>query len=187
MILCDSEIKERAIEERMINPFIPRKVRVDGDKEVISFGLSSVGYDVRLAPTVQLLTANRTHEPIDPKNFNEKLVVELEVIDGYVIMPPNSFALGHTVEYFCMPEDVTATCIGKSTYARCGIVVNVTPIEPGWEGQVVLEFSNTTNSPAKLYVGEGVAQFMFHPHKTPDNAYGDGKYQGQTGITHPKV
>lgn len=187
MLLCDNEIKDLAANENLIVPFVEEKIRAEGEKPVISYGLSSAGYDVRVADEIELFTAAHCHEPIDPKNFNPKLVQRLEVVDGYVVMPPNSFALGRTVEYFKMPKDVVATCIGKSTYARCGIIVNVTPIEPGWEGEVVLEFSNTTNSPAKIYVGEGVAQFMFHRITEPTVPYGNGKYQGQTGITHPKV
>lgn len=185
--------------EPMIEPFVDGQVRrkshehfpgMDGsdhDKKVISFGLSSYGYDVRCAEHFKVFT-NVNSAMVDPKNFDDKCYVD--VVGDSCIIPPNSFALAHTVEYIRVPRDVLVVCLGKSTYARCGIIVNVTPLEPEWEGQVTLEFSNTTNLPAKIYANEGVAQFLFFKGNEPcDVSYADrkGKYMGQTGVTIPRT
>lgn len=174
----------------MIHPFEPDSVRESEGERVISYGCSSYGYDVRVAPQFKVFT-NVNTAMIDPKNFDPDCYVDVDGTDtGYIILPPNGFALGHTVEYFRIPRNVLTVCLGKSTYARCGIILNVTPLEPEWEGQVVLEFSNTTNLPAKIYVNEGVAQFLFfESDEVCTVSYKDrnGKYMGQTGITLPKA
>ncbi len=170
----------------MIEPFIAEQVRtVDGQK-VISFGTSSYGYDVRCTRHFKVFT-NIYSATVDPKAFDERSFVDIE--DDVCIIPPNSFALASTVEYFRIPADVLTLCVGKSTYARCGIIVNVTPLEPEWEGHVTLEFSNTTNLPAKIYANEGVAQLLFfQSDESCEVTYGDrdGKYQGQRGVTLPR-
>lgn len=159
-------------------------------EKVISYGLSSYGYDVRCSNHFKIFT-NINSTVIDPKNFHEKNFVDVYAgDDGSVIIPPNSFALAVTMEYFRIPRDVLVVCLGKSTYARCGIVVNVTPLEPEWEGQVTLEFSNTTPLPAKIYAGEGCAQMLFFKGDRPcEVSYNDrnGKYQGQTGVQVPRA
>ena len=159
---------------------------VDGDR-IISYGTSSYGYDVRCAPQFKIFT-NINSAIVDPKNFDPQSMVEYK---GEVcVIPPNSFALARTVEYFRIPRNVLTICLGKSTYARCGIIVNVTPFEPEWEGHVTLEFSNTTPLPAKIYANEGVAQFLFfESDEVCETSYKDrgGKYQGQTGVTLPKA
>lgn len=180
----------------MIEPYLPSQVRIkrdndiDLDERVISYGPSSYGYDVRCGSEFKVFT-NVNTVIVDPKNFDDKCYVTKDGSkDGYVIIPPNGFALAHTVEYFRVPRNVLVVCLGKSTYARCGIIVNVTPLEPEWEGQVVLEFSNTTNLPAKVYVNEGCAQFLFlESDEECEVSYKDrgGKYMGQTGITLPKA
>ena len=171
----------------MIEPFEPAQVRnVDGRK-IISYGTSSYGYDIRCAPEFKVFT-NIHSTVVDPKNFDEKSFVDFE--GDSCIIPPNSFALARTVEYFRIPRNVLTICLGKSTYARCGIIVNVTPLEPEWEGHVTLEFSNTTNLPAKIYAHEGVAQMLFlQSDEACEVSYRDrgGKYQGQTGVTLPKA
>ena len=187
--------------EPMIEPFVPKQVRQEEKrltadqgylKQVISYGPSSYGYDVRCGSEFKIFT-NVNTAVVDPKNFDDNCYVTKDgTEDGYVIIPPNGFALAHTVEYFRIPRDILVICLGKSTFARCGIIVNVTPLEPEWEGQVVLEFSNTTSLPAKIYVNEGVAQFLFLQADEDDVcevSYADrgGKYQGQTGITLPKA
>lgn len=179
---------------RMIEPFSPTLMREEGNRKVISYGLSSYGYDARLARDVKVFT-NVNSAIIDPRKIDERCMTDVDIrvdADGaeYVLIPPNGFMLGHTVEYFRIPNDVLVICLGKSTYARCGIIVNVTPLEPGWEGNVVLEFSNTTSLPAKIYLNQGVCQFIFNQAlKRCKITYADrgGKYQGQTGITHAKV
>ncbi len=184
-IKSDRWIAKMAKEHNMIQPFVENQVRYLGDKRVISYGTSSYGYDVRCAPEFKIFT-NVYSTTVDPKNFDEKSFVDVE---GEVcIIPPNSFALARTVEYFCIPRNVLVVCVGKSTYARCGIIVNVTPLEPGWKGQVTLEFSNTTPLPAKIYANEGVAQMLFfESDEECMSSYLDkaGKYQGQQGITLP--
>ena len=172
-----------ALEEEMIKPFIGEQKR---DK-VISYGLSSFGYDARVSDEFKIFT-DIDSALVDPKDFKSNSFVSRKVNE--CIIPPNSFALATTVEYFKIPENVLVICLGKSTYARCGIIVNVTPLEPGWEGHVTLEFSNTTPSPAKIYANEGVAQFIFlESDEVCETSYKDraGKYQGQKGVTLPKT
>lgn len=171
----------------MIDPFESEQVRQAGDEKIISYGLSSYGYDVRAANEWKLFT-NLNSTCVDPKNFDPKGFVDIQ--SDCLIIPPNSFALGRTVEYFRIPRNVLTICLGKSTYARCGIIVNVTPLEPEWEGHVTLEFSNTTPLPAKIYANEGVAQMLFlESDEDCEVSYKDrgGKYQGQTGVTIPKA
>lgn len=176
-----------ALEHDMIVPFAKNQVRTDSaGNKLISYGVSSYGYDVRAAPEWKIFT-NVNSAVIDPKNFDEKSFVSVEA--DHIIIPPNSFALGRTVEKFKIPRDVLVICLGKSTYARCGIVVNVTPLEPEWEGYVTLEFSNTTPLPAKLYANEGCAQMLFfQSDEDCRTSYADrkGKYQHQSGVTLPR-
>jgi len=172
----------------MIEPFEKDQVRdMAGGQRGISYGTSSYGYDVRCAREFKIFT-NINSAVVDPKNFDANSFVD---ISGDVcIIPPNSFALAHTIEYFRIPRNVLTICLGKSTYARCGIIVNVTPLEPEWEGHVTLEFSNTTPLPAKIYANEGVAQFLFfESDEQCETSYADraGKYQGQRGVTLPKA
>ena len=171
----------------MIEPFEAKQVRAVGGQRVISFGTSSYGYDVRCAPEFKVFT-NIHSATIDPKNFDQRSFVD--VAGDSCIVPPNAFALARSVEYFRIPRDVLTLCVGKSTYARCGIIVNVTPLEPEWEGHVTLEFSNTTNLPAKIYANEGVAQLLFLQSDEPCvTSYRDrgGKYQRQEGVTLPRA
>ena len=184
-IKSDKWITKMAQEQGMIEPFEPKQVRYVDNKKVISYGVSSYGYDVRCAPEFKIFT-NINSAVVDPKNFTPDSFVDVE--SDVCIIPPNSFALARTVEYFRIPRDVLVVCLGKSTYARCGIIVNVTPLEPEWEGQVTLEFSNTTTLPAKIYANEGVAQMLFFQSDEPCAvSYKDrgGKYQGQKGVTVP--
>jgi dCTP deaminase len=186
-IKSDKWIRRMAREQRMIEPFEPQQVRYVDDKKVISFGTSSYGYDVRCAAEFKVFT-NIYSATVDPKAFDERSFVD--IAGDVCIVPPNSFALARTVEYFRIPSDVLTLCVGKSTYARCGIIVNVTPLEPEWEGHVTLEFSNTTNLPAKIYANEGVAQMLFFQSDEPcETTYKDrgGKYQGQKGVTLPRT
>ena len=182
-VLSDKTIRKLALEEGMISPFEDKQVR----EGKISYGLSSFGYDARVSEEFKIFT-NVNSEIVDPKDFKSTNFVTK---NGPVcVIPPNSFALARTVERFKIPKNVLVICLGKSTYARCGIIVNVTPLEPGWEGYVTLEFSNTTPLPAKIYANEGVAQFIFlKGNETPEVTYADrdGKYMGQTGVTLPKV
>ncbi len=182
-IKCDKWIRRMALEKGMIEPFESGQVR----EGVISYGLSSYGYDIRVAPEFKVFT-NVHHVVVDPKDFDDRSFVD---IDGdHCIIPPNSFALARTVEYFRIPRDVLVVCLGKSTYARCGIIVNVTPLEPTWEGYLTLEISNTTPLPAKIYGGEGIAQLLFFEgDEEPETAYADrkGKYMKQVGVTLPKL
>jgi len=179
----DKWIKKMALEEKMIDPFVESQVRED----VISYGVSSYGYDVRIADEYKIFT-NLNSTIVDPKHFDPKSFVDFK---GEVcIVPPNSFALGRTIEYFRIPRKTMTICVGKSTYARCGIITNVTPLEPGWEGYITLEVSNTTPLPAKIYSGEGIAQILFFESDEEClTSYADkkGKYQGQTGVTLPKI
>jgi dCTP deaminase len=182
-ILSDKWIREQAQTHGMIEPFVEAQRR-DG---AISYGLSSYGYDARVAPEFKIFT-NIHSTVVDPKAFDPKSFVDIET--DCCIIPPNSFALARTVEYFRVPRDVLVICLGKSTYARCGIIVNVTPLEPGWEGHVTLEFSNTTPLPAKIYANEGACQFLFLQGNEPcETSYADraGKYMGQRGVTLPKL
>ena len=186
-IKSDKWIRRMAEEHRMIEPFEAGQVRaVDGHK-VISYGTSSYGYDIRCAPEFKMFT-NINSTIVDPKNFDAGSFVDF--VGDVCIIPPNSFALARTVEYFRIPRNVLTICLGKSTYARCGIIVNVTPFEPEWEGFVTLEFSNTTPLPAKIYANEGVAQVIFfESDEVCETSYKDrgGKYQGQQGVTLPKI
>lgn len=182
-ILSDSTIRKLALEKGMIEPFEEAQRR-DG---CISYGLSSYGYDARVAPEFKIFT-NVDSAVIDPKKFEDSVFVDRET--DVCIIPPNSFVLARTVEYFRIPRDVLVVCLGKSTYARCGIIVNVTPLEPEWEGHVTLEFSNTTPLPAKIYANEGACQFLFFQGDVPcETSYADrkGKYMGQTGVTIPRL
>jgi dCTP deaminase len=187
-IKSDKWIRRQALENGMIEPFEPNQVKtVDGNK-VISYGTSSYGYDIRCADDFKVFT-NINSTIIDPKNFDDSSFVTVSG-KGYCIIPPNSFALARTVERLKIPRSVLTVCLGKSTYARCGIIVNVTPFEPEWEGYVTLEFSNTTPLPAKIYANEGVAQVLFfESDEICDISYADrgGKYQGQSGVTLPKA
>lgn len=171
----------------MIEPFERQQVRERNGERAISFGNSSYGYDVRCADEFKIFT-NINSAIIDPKNFDDKSFVDVK--SDVCIIPPNSFALARTVEYFRIPRNVLTVCLGKSTYARCGIIVNVTPLEPEWEGHVTLEFSNTTNLPAKIYANEGVAQMLFfESDEECETSYADrgGKYMGQTGVVVPRM
>ena len=182
-VLSDKWIKQAVKTKDMIKPFVSKQIR----KGKISFGLSSYGYDARVSNEFKIFT-NVNNTIVDPKNFS---------LDGFVekksdtcIIPPNSFALASTVEYFKIPRDILVICLGKSTYARCGIIVNVTPLEPEWEGHVTLEFSNTSPLPAKIYANEGACQFLFLQGKEPPTiSYADkkGKYMKQKGVTLPKI
>jgi len=179
----DRWIRRMALEHRMIEPFEDSQVR----NGVISYGVSSYGYDIRIADEFKIFT-NINTTIVDPKDFDGKSLVDFK---GEVcIIPPNSFALGRTVEYFRIPRDVITVCVGKSTYARCGIIINVTPFEPEWEGYVTLEISNTTPLPAKIYANEGIAQVLFFAaEETCATSYADkkGKYQSQVAITLPRL
>jgi dCTP deaminase len=172
----------------MIEPFSENQVRLDSSgNKLISYGVSSFGYDVRCSNEFKVFT-NINSAVVDPKNFDANSFVDVK--SDVCVIPPNSFALARTIEYFKIPRKVLTICLGKSTYARCGIIVNVTPLEPEWEGHVTLEFSNTTNLPAKIYAGEGVAQMIFlESDEDCEVSYRDrgGKYQGQTGVTLPKT
>ena len=186
-IKSDKCIRKMVLEKGMIDPFEPNQVRTNKDKRLISYGTSSYGYDVRCSNQFKIFT-NINSATVDPKNFDESSFVNL--VGEECVIPPNSFALASTVEYFKIPRNVLTICLGKSTYARCGIIVNVTPLEPEWEGHVTLEFSNTTSLPAKIYANEGVAQMIFlESDEECETSYKDrgGKYQGQTGVTLPKT
>lgn len=177
----------RMAEQGMIEPFEAAQVRGQDKHRVISYGTSSYGYDVRCSSHFKVFT-NINSATVDPKAFDEASFVNVEA--DTCIIPPNSFALASTVEYFRIPRNVLTICLGKSTYARCGIIVNVTPLEPEWEGHVTLEFSNTTTLPAKIYANEGVAQMLFfESDEVCETSYKDrgGKYQGQTGVTLPRA
>ncbi|MEE2804458.1 MAG: dCTP deaminase [Pseudomonadota bacterium] len=183
----DHWIRQMAITKAMIEPFVPDQVSSTNDKRIVSYGTSSYGYDIRCSSEFKIFT-NINSAVVDPKAFDETSFVEFN--GDVCIIPPNSFALARTVEYFRIPRNVLTICLGKSTYARCGIIVNVTPLEPEWEGYVTLEFSNTTPLPAKIYANEGVAQVIFfQADEECDVSYKDraGKYQGQTGVTLPRT
>jgi dCTP deaminase len=182
-VMSDRWIRKMAGEHRMIEPFTDKQVR----QGVISYGLSSYGYDVRIADEFKIFT-NINHTVVDPKDFDPRSFVDVKAKE--CIIPPNSFALARSVEYFRIPRNVLVICVGKSSYARCGIIVNVTPLEPEWEGIVTLEVSNTTPLPARIYAGEGIAQFLFFEGNEPcETSYADkkGKYQAQQGLTLPRL
>jgi dCTP deaminase len=182
-IMSDIWITEMSKNEGMIRPFVEKQVR----KGVISYGVSSYGYDIRVAGEFKIFT-NINSTVVDPKNFDERSFVTVNA--DHCIIPPNSFALAKTVEHFKIPRDILTVCVGKSTYARCGIIINVTPFEPEWEGFVTLEISNTTPLPAKIYANEGIAQVLFFRGEQPcKTSYKDkkGKYQKQKGLVLPKI
>ncbi len=182
-IMPDHWIRRMALERGMIEPFVDRQQR----EGRISFGLSSYGYDARLAPEFKIFT-NVDNALVDPKAFSAQSFVERE--GPSCVVPPNSFALARTIEYFRIPRDILVICLGKSTYARCGIIVNVTPLEPEWEGHVTLEISNTTPLPARVYAQEGICQFLFLKGESPPEvSYADrgGKYMRQRGVTLPRL
>ena len=182
-IMPDRWIREMALQHGMIEPFVDRQTR----EGVISYGLSSYGYDARVAPEFKIFT-NVDNALVDPKNFSDRSFVERT--GESCVIPPNSFALARTVEYFRIPRDVLVICLGKSTYARCGMIVNVTPLEPEWEGHVTLEISNTTPLPARVYANEGICQFLFlKGDGEPEVSYADrqGKYMKQRGVTLPRL
>jgi len=182
-ILSDRWIREMATSKGMIEPFVERQAR----EGVISYGLSSYGYDARVGREFKIFT-NVDSAVVDPKAFSPQSFVDRET--DVCIVPPNSFALASTIEYFRVPRDVLVVCLGKSTYARCGIIVNVTPLEPEWEGHVTIEISNTTPLPARIYAGEGICQFLFFKGEQPcETSYADrkGKYMRQRGVTLPRL
>ena len=182
-LLVDWEIREHVKQYRMLEPFEERLVR-DGK---ISYGLSSMGYDIRVTDEYKVFT-NVHQKVVDPKDFDPQSFVDIKAAE--CVIPPNSFALARSVEFFRMPRSVLGICLGKSSYARCGIVVNITPLEPGWEGHLTIEISNTTPLPARIYSFEGIAQVLFfEAGSLPEVSYADrkGKYQSQQGITLPKV
>jgi dCTP deaminase len=190
-IKSDRWIRRMALEKQMIDPFVEGQVRsIDAHgRKVISYGVSSYGYDMRVAPEFKIFT-NVLSAIVDPKEFDSKSFVEFE--GDICIVPPNSFALARSVEYFRIPRNVLTICVGKSTYARCGIITNVTPFEPEWEGYVTLEISNTTPLPARIYANEGICQVLFFEADDDDvceTSYKDkaGKYQGQVGVTLPRL
>jgi dCTP deaminase len=182
-IKADKWIRRMALEHGMIAPFVDKQVGVG----VVSYGVSSYGYDIRVADEFKVFT-NVNSTVIDPKNFDSRAFVDIKA--DVCIVPPNSFALARTIEYFKIPRNVLTICLGKSTYARCGIIVNVTPFEPEWEGYVTLEISNTTPLPAKIYANEGIAQVLFfESDEECEQSYADkkGKYLKQTGVTLPRI
>ena len=186
-VKSDRWIRRMALEHRMIEPFEPNNVKEVNGRRIVSYGTSSYGYDLRCSDEFKLFTdINSTI--VDPKNFDPRSFVDIQA--DVCIVPPNSFALARTIEYFRIPRDVLTVCLGKSTYARCGIIVNVTPFEPEWEGFVTLEISNTTPLPAKIYSNEGIAQVLFfQSDEACERSYADkrGKYLKQTGVTLPKI
>lgn len=186
-IMPDHWIREQALNHGMIEPFAEKQNREVNGQKIISYGLSSYGYDARCSNEFMIFT-NVDNAIVDPKNFSNQSFVERT--NDVCVIPPNSFVLTRTVEYFRIPKDVLVVCLGKSTYARCGLIVNVTPLEPGWEGHVTLELSNTTPLPAKVYANEGIAQFLFFKGSSPcDVSYADrsGKYMAQRGVTLPRI
>lgn len=186
-VMSDKWIYEMSTTLDMINPFSKDQIRENTNGKIISYGLSSYGYDARVSSEFKLFT-DLNSAIVDPKNFDNDSFVDRET--DICIIPPNSFALARTVEYFRIPRDILVVCVGKSTYARCGIIVNVTPLEPEWEGHVTLEFSNTTPLPAKIYANEGACQFLFLKGEQQClTSYADrsGKYMKQIGVTLPKA
>ena len=183
----DTWIRDMALNHGMIEPFVDGQIRTEEGYRVVSYGLSSYGYDLRVANEFKVFT-NIHNTIVDPKDFADSAFVD--IVSDVCIVPPNSFALARSVEYFRIPRSVVTICLGKSTYARCGIIVNVTPFEPEWEGHVTLEISNTTPLPAKIYANEGLAQVLFlEATDVCETSYADkqGKYMGQQGITIPKM
>lgn len=186
-VKSDQWIRRMVSDYSMIEPFEPQQVKQNTSGRSISYGTSSYGYDARCASEFRIFT-NINSAVVDPKDFDDRSFVN--IVSDVCIIPPNSFALARTVEYFRIPRSVLTVCLGKSTYARCGIIVNVTPLEPEWEGHVTLEFSNTTPLPAKIYANEGAVQMVFlESDEVCKTSYKDrrGKYQGQTGVTPPKI
>ncbi|MEE8216241.1 MAG: dCTP deaminase [Acidiferrobacterales bacterium] len=186
-IKSDKWIRRMVEEHGMIEPFEPNQIKQNGNGRVVSFGTSSYGYDIRCSNEFKIFT-NINSAIVDPKQFDDTSFVDFE--GDVCIIPPNSFALARTVEYFRIPRNILTLCVGKSTYARCGIIVNVTPFEPEWEGYATLEFSNTTPLPAKMYANEGVAQVIFlEADEECETSYKDraGKYMRQIGVTLPKT
>jgi dCTP deaminase len=186
-IKSDKWIRFMAAHHGMIDPFEPSQIKQANGQKIVSYGTSSYGYDIRCSDEFKLFT-NINSTIVDPKNFDSNSFIDVK--SDICLIPPNSFALARTVEYFRIPRNVLTICLGKSTYARCGIIVNVTPFEPEWEGYVTLEFSNTTPLPAKIYANEGVAQVIFfESDEVCEISYKDrgGKYQGQQGVTLPKI
>ena len=186
-IKSDKWIRRMVQAQGMIEPFEPNQIKRSNNGSIVSYGTSSYGYDVRCSDEFKIFT-NINSTIVDPKSFDAKSFVDFK--GPVCIIPPNSFALARTVEFFRIPRNVLTICLGKSTYARCGIIVNVTPLEPEWEGHVTLEFSNTTPLPAKIYANEGVAQVIFiEGDEVCETSYKDrgGKYQGQKGVTLPKI
>lgn len=187
-VFADWQIADAATWLEMIDPFVPVQVKNEYGRPVISYGLSSFGYDIRVADEFKIFTPSTGNlTVVDPKGMDEAAMVDF--VGDVCIIPPNSFALARSVEYIRMPRNVVALCLGKSTYARAGIITNFTPFEPGWEGHVTIEISNTTPLPAKIYANEGIAQVLFFGGEQPVISYADrqGKYQGQTGITVARV
>lgn len=185
-ILPDWRIRELA-QGGMIEPFEDRLIRTAKNAGVISYGLSSYGYDLRCSDEWKVFTNAHGSTVVDPKDFDERAFIDLQATE--IIIPPNSFVLARSLEYMRIPNNIMVVALGKSTYARCGIVANVTPLEPGWEGHVTLEFSNTTPLPAKMYAFEGCVQLLFFEGEPPETTYSarGGKYQGQRGVTLPKL
>lgn len=197
MILNDKQIIELCEEKDMISPFLKRQIDcqiidrdTDDERKVLSYGVSSFGYDIRAAHNWKLFS-NLNTTIVDPKNFDDNACIAITTnnYDNSIILPPNSFVLTHSVEYIKVPDDIFVLCVGKSTLARCSLVAHITPLEPGWEGHITLEFSNTSSLPVKMYANEGCVQLVFFKGDRPDITYSDreGKYQKQTGITLPKV
>jgi dCTP deaminase len=189
MVLADHEIRRLAEKFAMLSPFTDRMTKLVDGKKCLGFGLDSAGYDLRLADKVRVFSYGKGGRGIiDPKNFDEMLLVDLYADEGgKIILPPMTTALGKSVEYIKMPNNVTGVAFAKSTYARCGITLNTTKLVPGWEGELVLEISNITPFPAIVYVGEGIISVMFSWVSPPDALYGGGGYQGQKGVTLPKA
>lgn len=187
-LLNDKQIRDLAIHNNMVNPFVSGQVKYDviREEKVISYGLSSYGYDMRITDEF-FVFCNINSKIVDPKNFDPKCFIKM--IGESCIIPPNSFVLAKSDEYFRMPKDVMAICLGKSSYARCGIIINVTPLEPGWEGHLTIEVSNSAPCPVKIYAYEGIGQLVFFKGDPCDISYSDrgGKYQGQKNITLPIV
>jgi dCTP deaminase len=186
-LMPDHRIRHEAENNDMISPFAEKQKTGGNGEKVISYGLSSYGYDARVSDEFMIFT-NVDNAIVDPKNFSDQSFIERKA--DVCVIPPNSFVLSRTVEYFKIPEDVLVVCLGKSTYARCGLIVNVTPLEPGWEGHVTLEISNSTPLPARVYANEGISQFLFfRGAETCETSYAarGGKYMGQKGVTLPRA
>ena len=189
MILNDYQIKRLAEDYNMITPYCKNLIKNENDKPVISYGQSSYGYDIRISDKFKLFVKESVLV-VDPKDFNTNNIIDMYPnSEGYVLMPPHSFMLGHSVETIYMPDNLLALCIGKSSYARCGVIINVTPIEPGWKGEITIEIHNTTPQMAKIYANEGIAQLIFFRGDACNTTYKDrnGKYMNQVGVTLPKV